>query len=80
MTTELNKLGAKIVETEDGMIIQGVKSLKGGVEVDAWNDHRVAMALGIASSRCENPIILTGAESVNKSYPHFWDDFEKAKR
>jgi 3-phosphoshikimate 1-carboxyvinyltransferase len=80
MTTELNKLGANIVETEDGMIIQGVKSLKGGVEVDAWNDHRVAMALGIASSRCENPITLTGAESVSKSYPHFWKDFEKAKR
>jgi len=39
----------------------------------------VAMALGIASSRCKNPITLTGAESVNKSYPHFWDDFEKAK-
>jgi len=80
MTTELNKLGANIVETKDGMIIQGVKTLKGGVEVDAWNDHRVAMALAIASSRCENPITLTGADSVKKSYPHFWSDFEKAKR
>ena len=77
MTTELNKLGANIVETEDGMIIQGVESLKGGVEVDAWNDHRVAMALGIASTRCEKPITLTGAESVKKSYPHFWEEFKE---
>ncbi len=76
MTTELNKLGAKIVETEDGMIIEGVKNLKGGVEVDAWNDHRVAMALAVASSRCDEPIILTGADSVKKSYPNFWKDFE----
>jgi len=77
MTTELSKLGAQIVETEDGMIIEGVKNLKGGVEVDAWNDHRVAMALAVASSRCDKPIILTGADSVKKSYPNFWKDFEK---
>lgn len=77
MTTELNKLGAKIIETENGMIIEGVKNLKGGVEVDAWNDHRVAMALAVASSRCDKPIILTGADSVKKSYPNFWKDFEK---
>ncbi|OQY42688.1 MAG: 3-phosphoshikimate 1-carboxyvinyltransferase [Fusobacteriia bacterium 4572_74] len=76
MTTELNKLGAKIVETENGMIIEGVKNLKGGVEVDAWNDHRVAMALAVASSRCDEPIILIGADSVKKSYPNFWKDFE----
>lgn len=75
MTTELNKLGANIIETENGMIIEGVKTLKGGVEVSAWNDHRVAMALAVASSRCEEPIILTGSESVKKSYPDFWNDF-----
>lgn len=76
MTTELNKLGAKIVETENGVIIEGVKNLKGGVEVDAWNDHRVAMALAVASSRCDEPITLTGADSVKKSYPNFWKDFK----
>lgn len=76
MTTELNKLGANIIETEDGMIIQGVKILKGGVEVDAWNDHRVAMALAVASSKCEKGIVLTGANAVNKSYPNFWNDFK----
>ena len=57
--------------------VEGVKNLKGGVEVDAWNDHRVAMALAVASSRCDKPIILTGADSVKKSYPDFWKDFEK---
>ncbi len=77
MTTELNKLGANIVETENGMVIEGVKNLKGGVEVDAWNDHRVAMALAVASSRCDEPIILTGADSVKKYYTNFWKDFEK---
>ena len=79
MTTELNKLGANIVEMKDGMIIQGVKSLKGGVEVDSWNDHRVAMALAIASTRCEKPITLRRAECVKKSYPHFWEEFNSSR-
>ncbi|MGL4391854.1 MAG: 3-phosphoshikimate 1-carboxyvinyltransferase [Fusobacteriaceae bacterium] len=74
--TELNKLGGKIEEVGDSLIIQGVKSLKGGVEVDAWNDHRIAMSLAVASIRCENPITITGAESVRKSYPNFWDEFK----
>lgn len=77
MTTELNKLGARIEETEDGMIIEGVESLIGGVTVDSWNDHRVAMALAMAATRCDSPITLTGAEAVKKSYPHFWDEYKR---
>ena len=75
--TELNKLGANVVEEGDSLIIQGVEEFKGGVTVNAWNDHRIAMSLAIASTRCEKEIILEEAESVKKSYPHFWDDFVK---
>lgn len=77
MRTELNKLGAKIEETEDGMIIQGVDEFLGGVEVDAWNDHRIAMALAMAATRCKKAITLSGAESVKKSYPHFWQEYSR---
>ena len=75
--TELNKLGANVVEEGDSLIIQGVEGFTGGVTVNAWNDHRIAMSLAIASTRCEKEIILEEAESVRKSYPHFWDDFVK---
>ena len=75
--TELNKLGANVAEEGDSLIIQGVEEFKGGVTVNAWNDHRIAMSLAIASTRCEKEIILEEAESVKKSYPHFWDDFVK---
>ena len=75
--TELNKLGANVAEEGDSLIIQGVEEFKGGVTVNAWNDHRIAMSLAIASTRCEKEIILEEAESVRKSYPHFWDDFVK---
>ena len=75
MRTELNKLGADIREEGDTLVINGVDELEGGVTVDSWNDHRVAMALAIASIKCKNPILITDAGAVRKSYPNFWNDF-----
>lgn len=74
--TELNKLGAHITETEDSLIIQGKEQLKGGCSVDSWNDHRIAMALAIASIKCNQPIEITNSDAVKKSYPSFWEDFK----
>jgi len=74
VASELNKLGADIKEMEDGLIIKGKESLKGGT-VDSWNDHRIAMALAIASIRCKEPVIITNSDSVKKSYPNFFEHF-----
>ena len=77
MTSELNKMGAAITEEPEGLTIVGKpEGLKGGVKVDAWNDHRIAMSLAIAAQKCAEPIILSGAESVAKSYPTFWEDYK----
>lgn len=76
VTSELNKLGADIKEKKDGLIINGVKSLKGGAEVWSHKDHRIAMTLAIASTVCEEPIVIKDYECVSKSYPKFWDDFK----
>ena len=62
-------------EGPDFLTVTGVEHLPGGVRVDAHNDHRIAMMLAIAATRCEKPITLTGAESVKKSYPNFWEDY-----
>lgn len=75
MTVELTKLGAHISENPEGLVIEGKASLSGGT-VDAWNDHRIAMALAAVSSKCTAPLAITGAESVRKSYPTFWEDFK----
>lgn len=74
MASELTKLGARIEEQPDGLVVDGVEELSGGV-VDGWNDHRVAMALAAVSARCTGPLTITGAECVAKSYPAFWRDF-----
>jgi 3-phosphoshikimate 1-carboxyvinyltransferase len=75
IATELKKMGALIEERPDGLVIQGVERLV-GAEVDAWNDHRIAMALTIASLKADGTVVLSGAESVSKSYPHFFEDFK----
>ncbi|WP_373483439.1 3-phosphoshikimate 1-carboxyvinyltransferase [Acetobacterium sp.] len=72
---ELNKLGGNIEETADGLVIHGVDGFTGG-HVQSHNDHRIAMALAIATIRASGKIVLDGAEAVNKSYPHFWEDFK----
>ena len=74
ISCELNKIGADIKETEDGLIIEGKDMLEGG-KVDSWNDHRIAMAMAVASTRCKNPLIIRNADCVKKSYPDFWNDF-----
>ncbi|NMF04864.1 3-phosphoshikimate 1-carboxyvinyltransferase [Clostridium beijerinckii] len=76
VTSELNKLGAKVIEKEEGLIIEGIKELKGNVEVWSHKDHRIAMTMAIASTMCKEPIILKDYECVSKSYPQFWDDFK----
>jgi len=74
IATELNKLGALITETEDGLEIVGNRQLTGGT-VQAWQDHRIAMALAIAATCANDVVTILGKDSVNKSYPEFWKDY-----
>ena len=75
----LSALGADIAPTDDGMIIRGGEPLSGGT-VDSCNDHRIAMAAAVASSICQETVTVLGAKAVEKSYPHFWEDFEKLRK
>ena len=75
-TAMLKALGADIKSTDGGFEIYGVDRFIGG-EVDSANDHRIAMCAAVASGRCVGDIIIHGAECVNKSYPTFFEDFEK---
>lgn len=76
MVINLNKLKANLIEGEDSITFIKVDGLDGGVELDSFNDHRVCMSLAIASTICKKKITILNAESVNKSYPNFWNDFK----
>lgn len=76
MTQCINSLGGNAEETEDGMIIHGTGTLKGGT-VNGFGDHRIVMSAAIASVLCKEQVEIIGAEAVNKSYPTFFEDFKK---
>lgn len=69
-----NKIGAKITSTENEIFIEGVEKLHGG-KTSSHNDHRIAMALCVASIVCENDIIIDDAQSINKSSFNFIEQF-----
>lgn len=73
-STALRCIGADITSTDDALIINGKERLSGGV-ADSFNDHRIAMAVAIAASVCDNQVIITNANAVEKSYPDFFKDY-----
>ena len=73
----LTALGAEVTEGPDSLTLTGRDTLPGGAVVDSHNDHRIAMMAAVAALACEAPVTVTGAECVAKSYPNFWEDYEK---
>lgn len=75
ISIELNKIGANIKTTDDGMIIEGGKTFMAN-ECNSHNDHRIAMCIAIASLMCKQPIVLNNYECVNISFPNFFNILE----
>ena len=75
----LKNLGAKIEETPDGMIIEGKTELKGGVTLESFHDHRIAMSFYIAGLLCKTPITISGFEWVKISFPEFEELMKKVE-
>lgn len=75
ITTELRRMGGRVNSTGDELhILPAV--LKPTEPVHTYGDHRIAMAfaplqLKFPDLKIENP------EVVDKSFPEFWDEFEK---
>ena len=79
VVTELQKLGANIEQTPDGMKIYGRTKLKGNVVLDSYKDHRLAMSMYVAGLITEGEICIKDFEWVNISFPEFLELFEKLK-
>lgn len=71
----INSLGGKCEYTENELIITGTGGLKPG-KVNAYNDHRIAMAAACAAFGIDGTVEIDGAESVEKSYPGFWEEID----
>lgn len=78
LTALLRRLGGRATVEGDTLTVFGGQRLHGGT-VSACGDHRIAMAAALLSCLCAEPLLLSGAESVEKSYPQFWKQWEGAK-
>lgn len=72
----INNLGGKVTELADGLEITGVGKLAGG-NAEGCNDHRIVMSACVCATGCEGAVQCTDAQSINKSYPEFFDDYNR---
>ena len=72
----LTLLGGHVEERPDGLVIQGVPRLRGG-RVPGCNDHRIVMSMAVAALGCEEAVEVTDPYSVEKSWPGFFEDFNR---
>ena len=76
MQTELSKLGAKVSSTDNSITITPPKKIKNNIQIDTYDDHRMAMCFSLVSLK-NNSVIINDPECVNKTYPNYFHDFEK---
>src|SRR5687768_13392286 len=72
----LGGLGAEIEATDDGFVVQGTGSLRGGT-IASRGDHRLAMLGAVAGLASEEGVEVEGFEAVSVSYPSFEKDLDR---
>lgn len=75
MVKNLSAMGADITGTDDGMIIRGGPALC-GAQIDAFEDHRIAMSFAVASLFADGETEIRGSDCVQISYPGFYEDLQ----
>lgn len=78
MEMELRKFGVNITSTEDDIYIQGGQDFTCKDKLCGHNDHRIVMALSVATACSLASAIIEDAQAIQKSYPTFFEDFNKA--
>lgn len=73
---ELLKLGAKVTETKNELIIYPRPGYKKNVLLDPHHDHRLAMSFCVAGLKLG--VRVKDIECVAKSYPNFTQDLKSA--
>lgn len=77
MIDELKKFGFNIEANEHSMFIKNSEMLDlEDIEIDAHNDHRIAMALSSLATIYSKPVIILDEKCVSKSYPDFYKDLK----
>ena len=76
MREELAKMGGKVEELPDGLVIEGTRLH--AAKVNGHSDHRVVMALAVAGLACDGLTEVDTAEAVNVTFPSFVELMQSA--
>lgn len=76
LALELSKMGAKLSETEDSLIIEGKESLRGTI-VESNNNHSLAMALSVAGLAAQGETMIRRTQVVDIVYPAFYETLNR---
>jgi 3-phosphoshikimate 1-carboxyvinyltransferase len=74
MVNELNRAGIEAKELPEGIMIQGGQMRP--VEIETYNDHRMAMSFATAGLVVPG-IEISDKKCVDKSFPSFWEELKK---
>ena len=77
MHRELQKMGARIEELPDGLVIEGGRLH--GAAVDGHDDHRVVMALAVAGLVASGETVIADAEAASVTFPGFFRQLESVR-
>lgn len=69
MARELAKMGARVEELPDGLVVH--QSDLRGARVEGWGDHRIVMALAVAGLGAQGKTVITTAEATEVTFPTF---------
>lgn len=72
MATELRKLGAEVVETEDSLSVTPPVHLADGAAIDTYDDHRMAMCFSLAAFGGVR-VRINDPACVNKTFPDYFE-------
>jgi len=72
----LRRLGGRVEERENGMLITGAGKLK-GAKVSSSGDHRLAVMMGVAGLLASGETTVSNSSVVGVSYPRFWHDLRE---
>ena len=71
--TELSKLGVEVEEGEDYIVVHPLTALPTQrIEIDTYDDHRMAMAFALAGLRIPG-VIIQDPSCVRKTFPKFFE-------
>jgi 3-phosphoshikimate 1-carboxyvinyltransferase len=76
LSVNLTKLGVKVRELPDGLIIQGGNPFRGS-EVESFGDHRLAMAMVVAGLAARGETTVPDTDCIHTSFPGFMDTLKK---